>query len=244
MKKLVLILNDLPEVGKSSFCRVFEQFLARKKIEYLPVTTADTSLGHPTHWNLEDELEPGSLISFLDQADVTVIDVATGDGGKLAEFFNEEDVFDLLLEMEAELTIVVPVPNHETISDEVVAIGEAFADNADYLIVRTPIEFDEADDSSWVGSYGEKVMNYMGAHVIEVPAMDITMMEEIEESHGMGLADALAKRAELPRYLRDALHAWELDFSEWVADSPELFIPAETGTKSVYGSSLDTLAKG
>ena len=243
MKKLVLIINDLPEVGKSSFSRVFEEFMGRKKIDYLPVSTAETNLGHPTYWNLEDELETGQIVSFVDRADVTVIDVATGDGGTLAEFFNEEDVFDLLLEMEAELTLVVPVPNHAAISEEVVAIGEAFADNADYVIVRTPVEFDEADDSSWVGTYGEKVMDYMGAHVVEAPGMDVTMLTEIEESHGMGLARALADRSALPRYLRDSLHAWELEFSESLAGAPELFIPAETGTKSVYGSAIDSLAK-
>ena len=244
MKKLVLILNDLPEVGKSSFSRVFEQFMSRKKIDYLPISTAESKLGHPTYWNLEDELEVGHLISFLDQSDVAVVDVATGDGATLAEFFNEEDVFDVLLEMEAELTLVVPVPNHVEISDEVVAIGEAFADNADYLIVREPVEFDEANDSSWVGTYGEKVMDYMGAHVVEAPAMDVTMLGEIEEGNGLSLANALADRSGLPRYLRDALHTWELEYSECLADAPELFIPVESGSKSVYGSNLDVLAKG
>jgi len=243
MKKLVLILNDVPEVGKSSFARVFEQFMSRKKIEYLSVSTAETSLGHPTHWNLEDELEVGHLISFLDQSDVTVIDVASGDGGTLAEFFNEEEVFELLLEMEAELTLVIPAPNHVGISDEVVAIGEAFADNADYLIVRTPVDFDDADDSSWKGSYGEKVMDYMGAHVIEAPAMDVTMLNEIEDSYETGLALALGDRSDLPRYLRDSLHKWELEFSQSLAGAPELFIPATIESKSVYGSSLDSLSQ-
>ena len=241
MKKLVLILNDLPEVGKSSFSRVFEQFMSRKKIEYLTVSTEETSLGHPTYWNLDDELEAGHLISFLDQSDVTVIDVASGDGATLAEFFNEEEVFDLLVEMEAELTIVVPTPNHTAISNEVVAIGEAFADNADYLVVRTPVDFDGADDSAWAGTYGEKVMNYMGAHIVTAPAMDVTMLSEIEENHGVGLAEALANRSELPRYLRDSLHSWELEFSEALTGAPELFIPSEIGSKSVYGSSLDSL---
>jgi len=241
MKKLILILNDLPEVGKSSFARVFEQFMARKKIDYVPVSTAETGLGHPTFWNLEDELEVGNLISFLDQADVTVIDVATGDGAVLAEFFHEAEVFDLLLEMETELTIVIPAPNHPGISDEVVAIGETFADNADYVVVRTPVEFDDADDSSWVGSYGEKVMDYMGAHVAEAPEMDVTMLSEIEENHEMGLAMALADRSGLPRYLRDSLHEWELEFSESLVGARELFIPAETGSKSAYSSNFDGL---
>ena len=34
------------------------------------------------------------------------------------------------------------------------------------------------------------------------------------------------------RYLRDALHAWELEFSDCLADAPELFIPAETGIQN------------
>jgi hypothetical protein len=244
MKKLVLILNDLPEVGKSSFSRVFEQFMSRKKIDFLPISTAESSQREQIYWNLDDELEPGQLVGFLDKSDVTVIDVATGDGATLAEFFNEEEVFDLLVEMEAELTLVIPTPNHAAISDEVVAIGEAFADNADYLIVRTPVEFDDADDSSWVGSYGEKVMDYMGAHVVEAPEVDLTMLNEIENNHEMGLAQALAGRSELPRYLRDSLHTWELEFSDSLAGAPELFIPSEMGSKSVYGSSLDSLAKG
>jgi hypothetical protein len=244
MKKLVMILNDLPDVGKSSFARVFEQYMSRNKIDYLPVSTAESGLGHPTYWNLDDELEIGNLVSFLEQADVTVIDVATGDGATLAEFFNEEEVFELLLELETELTIVVPTPNHAAISDEVVAIGEAFADNADYVIVRTPVEFDAADDTSWVGSYGEKVMDYMGAYVVEAPAMDVTMLNEIEENHEMGLAEALADRSNLPRYVRDSLHGWELDFSESLASAPELFIPTEVGSKSVYSSHLDGLSKG
>ena len=145
--------------------------------------------------------------------------------------------------MEAELTLVIPAPNHVGISDEVVAIGEAFADNADYLIVRTPVDFDEADDSSWKGSYGEKVMDYMGAHVIEAPAMDVTMLNEIEDSYETGLAVALADRSDLPRYLRDSLHKWELEFSQSLAGAPELFIPASIESKSVYGSSLDSLSQ-
>jgi hypothetical protein len=218
--------------------------MSRKKIDYFPVSTSEPSHQNQTHWNLDDELESGQLIGFLDQSDVTVIDVATGDGATLAEFFNESDMFDLLVEMEAELTLVIPVPNHVAISDEVVAIGEAFADNADYLIVRSPLEFDEADNTCWVGSYGEKVMDYMGAQVIEAPSVDVTMLNEIEGNHEMGLAEALADRSALPRYLRDALHSWELEFSESLAGAPELFIPAETGSRSVYGSRLDSLVKG
>ncbi|MFT5104937.1 MAG: hypothetical protein ACI9UA_000555, partial [Pseudoalteromonas tetraodonis] len=108
----------------------------------------------------------------------------------------------------------------------------------------TPVEFDEAGDSSWVGTYGEKVMNYMGAHIVEAPEMDVTMLNEIEKNHELGLAEALANRSDLPRYLRDSLHSWELDFSESLAGAPELFIPSEFSSKSVYGSSLDSLAKG
>ena len=103
---------------------------------------------------------------------------------------------------------------------------------------------DDADDSAWVGTYGEKVMDYMGAHIVEAPAMDVTMLGEIEVENETSLSEALANRSELPRYLRDALHTWELEYSEALAGAPELFIPSEIGSKSVYGSPLDNLAKG
>ncbi len=104
MKKLVLILNDVPEVGKSSFARVFEQFMTRRKIEFLSVSTARDESGSSDALEFGGRVGGRALISFLDHSDVTVIDVGTGDGGTLAEFFNEEEVFELLLEMEAELT--------------------------------------------------------------------------------------------------------------------------------------------
>lgn len=234
MKKLILVANDAPQSGKTSFVRVLEQHYERKGIETRTLyTDADVAPDERAFWDLDDDLNPQRLMTWVEENDVTILDISSGSSTLIADLFADHDLFEQLLELDAELCIAVTTNDTKAAIAGSVALGEGFSDNANYILLRNPYCDPSEAAGDWSDSYGEKVMHYLGALEIDVPEFDPGMAAELD-SHGLSLPAALRARKELPRFLRDALHTWELSYAGALDEADELLLPEVDSSRSAY----------
>ncbi len=237
MKKLILIANDAPQSGKTSFARVLEQHFERKDVKALAIYTDSAAAPDETaYWDLDEDLDTERLMRAVDENDALILDISTGCGVGVADFFVDHNLHDELLEFDAELCVAIVANDTESAINGCVALGEGFSDNANYLLLRNPYCDESEKGGSWAGSYAEKVMSYLGAVEVEVPEFDPEMVGELY-SRGMDLPSGLGARKELPRYLRDALHSWELAYADALDGAADLLLPQVDSSRSVYSSS-------
>ena len=233
MKKLIIVANDGRQTGKTAFTRVLEQFYQRKGIEPMAIyTDASAAPDESAFWDLEEDLTPARLEAYLEETDALIVDISTGRAAEITEFFTENEIFDTLLDLDTELCIATPIHDTKASIDSLVTLADGFADNAEYLVLHSPHP-GATRPADWAGSYGNKVMGYLGAIDIAVPEFDPGMDGQLAE-HDMDLATGLCCRQDLPRFLRDALHKWELSYSDSLEKAMEQLIPDTSQTRSVY----------
>ncbi len=234
MKKVILILNDLAGSGKTTCAQVLHEHLLRRGVDHIQVTTDTTSdLDLPEFETLDitDGLEPNDIVSLVDRGSVAVVDVHSEDGAAtLGEFFVENEIADLLGELEASLTVVIPANDEVESFEGIERLTRMFADDADYVVVRStvPAEYSAAFE----GSEGAHALEQLGAVFVEMPEMDSDLVGELD-GLGLSVAEALYARKQLPRYLRNDLHTWEIDFAEALGDADEFLLPGGQKTSGI-----------
>ena len=233
MKKLILILNDLGGVGKTTCTQVLHEHLERKGVNHLLVATdpdAEEALPGAESIDVGDGLSTSDVIEMLDRGGVVLLDVATGCAGALAEFCAEEEIGTLLAELETELTIVLPLNRELESFEPLVDVVETLADDADYVVVHTPTKaelqghFDNSELS--------RALEHLGAIEVEMPTLESGVLNKVEDEIGLPFALALGDRKQLPRYLRDSIHAWELDFCKDLAEANDFLLPGKASSTS------------
>ena len=236
MKKLILIANDLESTGKTTTTHVLSEYLERKGIKNQIVATdvhaGPSCQGQPL-LDLNDGVTASDFISMLDKWGTVIIDLHS-DGGAavLGEIFQEEEIGCVLSEIEAELTIVIPANEEAEGYERMVEIAEVFNDDADYIVVHTPMTAEI--DGSYEHSEAAKALDYLGSVEVEMPEFDSEYMKTLEEL-GLTLGSALANRKALPRHLATEVHAWELAFAEEFIGADEFLLPGSgVATSSPY----------
>ncbi|MEM0897685.1 MAG: hypothetical protein AAGJ79_12465, partial [Verrucomicrobiota bacterium] len=233
MKRLLLVINPYSGFGKCAFTQVFVEHLSRKGISHAMATSVEENAASDAEvWDLDEELNTEHLLSFLDDGPIGVIDAPVSDAEQIIEFIQESGFVDSLADVDAEMTMVLTVSDEQESVERMVRLAEDLADGAQYLAVH---EMD-MEESNWAGSYGEKVMNYLGAAEVEVPGIEEEILSSLEESHEMTLSQALAERKMLPRFLRDGLHRWELEFADNLEECSDILVPEDAEDRSVYVS--------
>lgn len=226
MKKLVLVVNDLPATGKSTLSEVLVSSLSRQGIAAAHAFThcSDdaeeriTESPNAIAWDFEEESDLDKLVALIDENDAVVVDVGTGDTADLHEFAERMQLFDYLGELAVELTLAIPLSDDPEKNESLVEIAEAFSDNADYLVVRQA----KADDG-WEDSYANKVMSYLSAIEITAPSANGPLEKALVAAE-FELHQALANRDELPKNLKAAVTKWEKQFGDIVASQAHEYI--------------------
>ncbi len=210
MKKLIIILNDLDQSGKSSLARTVGHYLKDHGFRHKFITTDDRELSDQFEgdfWDLEDELELSHLIGALDRNDAVIVDVCTGSARSWADFCEAHELDSVLSEMDAEMTVAIPACDYDRSHEEIVDLAEIFSDTADYIVAHLPLECRGASSARWRGSYASKVTEYLGAVNVRVPAIDVNLAAALE-SHDMTLSQAIAEVDNLPRFLEVEVANW------------------------------------
>ena len=247
MKKLILVTNDLPGSGKSTFTEVLISNFTVQDLRVGHLATvcsedADERISpspQVTAWDFDEDSEMNNLLATLDESDAVVVDIGTGDLSDFRQRAEDAQLLDILGELGIELTIAIPLHGESDPTDTVVEIAESFSDNADYVVVRDckfPREI-------WNGSYGQKVMNYLGAIELAAPSANGALGKALGE-HGYDLHEAQAHRDDLPRAVKTPLSKWERQFGGKLGSTANEFFfpvkeelrPSEYDTRAAEGS--------
>ncbi len=231
MKRLVVVANDLERSGKSSIARAVHHHLAKEcEVDSLFVTSDENDLSDDftgEYWDLDEAMPAGPVIDALEESEAVVVDVHTGGARNWADLCNNIDMENILADLGAEMTLIVPNTGGVRCNEEIIDIVELFADSADYVIAHTNV--DDRDETKWKGSEAEKATRYLGSLEIEVPTLTDDLQAALD-SAGQDLSKALANAENLPRFaevqvtqwLEDVSRSFEAASDYIVADASEL----------------------
>ncbi|MDF1823354.1 MAG: hypothetical protein P1U68_01860 [Verrucomicrobiales bacterium] len=219
MKKLIVVVNDLERSGKSALARAIAHHLNESEVKNLLVTSNEMDMSDSYQgefWDLEDQFDVSLLIGALDNFDAIVLDVHTGAARNWGEFCENEDLENLLAELDAEMTMVIPNNQSERCNEEISDLAEIFADQADYVVAQLP-----GDDRSvkWKASPAEKALRYLGASEVSFPGMTDDLVTALETSE-VAFANALNNPSELPRFA-------EVQVTQWLEKANEALIAGQ-----------------
>lgn len=230
MKKLIVVVNDLERSGNSTLARAISHHLKSEEVKHLLVTSnemdmTDTFPGD--FWDLEDQFDLSQLIAAIDRHDAVVLDVHSGAARNWADFCEAEDLENLLAEIDAEMTVVVPNTRTERCNEEICDIAELFSDQADYVVAHMPS--DGRNDVKWKASPAEKALRYLGASVITVPAVSEEFRTALDNAD-LDLPEALNDPASLPRFAEVQATQWLDRIGSELALANERLVPDSAGS--------------
>lgn len=229
MKKLIVVVNDLERSGKSALARTLSHHLKSQEVKHLLVTSNEMDMTESfpgEFWDLEDQFDLSQLISAIDRHTAVVLDVHTGGARNWADFFEAEDLENILAEIDAEMTIVIPDTRTERCNEEICDLAELFADQADYVIAHLPAG--GRQEVKWKGSLAEKAIRYLGASDVELPGLSDELRTALDNAD-MDLVEALNQPSALPRFAEVQATQWLDRASNSLAAGNEQLIPEEAG---------------
>jgi hypothetical protein len=178
-------------------------------------------------WDLEDQFEVSQLIGAIDSHSAVILDVHSGGARNWGDFFEAEDLENLLAELDAEMTLVIPDTRSERCNEEICDLTEIFADQADYVVAHLP--GDARNEVKWKGSLADKAIRYIGAGTVDIPGISEDLRTALDNA-GMDFAGALNNPSELPRFAEVQLTQWIDRASSALAAGSEFLIPDSFST--------------
>lgn len=242
MKKLILVTNDAQSCGKTSIALVLSEYLRRKQIRHCLVhTSTEQELPCDTEMlNLEDGISPSEIVNLLGRHDALICDIHTENGTDFSNFFHKHGLDEVLMELNAELTVVLPICDDADVHRQALSMAEAYTGMGEFIAVRSSLLADVPE--KFAGSPVQKALKLLGAQVVNAPALEDTTLDQIDELD-LTLPLALTQRQLLPRFLTHQLLSWEVAFAEALSEVAEHLVPRhekldDLGVESAYGQLL------
>jgi len=236
MKKLILVLNDHAKVGKSSFSAALNGYLKSQRVKTRFVAIVGNEEGdsssarYDSTWNIIEENKIKQLFKWLERYDAVICDVESGYSPAFIDLYESEDLDVVLGEMDIELTVVIPEVEEAECHEELISLSESFADHADYVVARIPMDEFRTSLEAWEDSRASKTMDYMGAIVLEIPRVT-DPVHEMLENEAITLPEALSVNSDdLSEELAEAIDEWFTDFTYVVEEAADYLLP-ETRTR-------------
>ena len=179
-------------------------------------------------------------MDLFDVHDAVVIDVETDEGAKFTDWYKRHGLDEILMELNAELTVILPLCDDAIVHREALSLAAGFSGMGDFIAVRSPLMADVPEN--FAGSAAAKALRLLGASIIEAPALDDEVLDEIEAME-LTLPLALTQRQLLPRIITHPLLGWEVEFADRLAVVRDLLVPEhdkvdDLGVASAYGHML------
>jgi hypothetical protein len=235
MKKLIIVANDAQACGKSTTALLLEQYLIRRQFRVARgITHPDQEL--PTKAEVLDLDEGFSMQELVDAfygVDAFIIDCQTASHGALGQILREGGIEEILAELDAELTVIIPVCDDAEVLRGARDAAEEFSGLGEFIVINQPLESDVPE--AYASSATEKVLRYLGAAHVSLPAPSLDTIENLLDMD-LDLPLGLTQRGLLPRYLMHQLLSWEVECGERIKNCEALLHP--TGPKeddSAYG---------
>jgi hypothetical protein len=230
-RRLDLILNGKGGVGKSFFAVNLVQYLKDRSVEHLAV---DTDNENSTLKRLHDDAafvdisKPpaiDSLFSQLSEHSLVIVDCRAASTDIILDSFSELNVFEVLEELEAALTLISPV-NHEPDSvKQIQLLAEKLDAQVCYVIVKNRCLSDQFTiyENSKTRS---RLLSDLHAREIEMPKLHDWLVVKLNQA-----ACTITPALHDPRFSimdRQRLKNWQRRFNEQIDSVSELLLPSRT----------------
>ena len=243
MKKVIIIANNAEACGKTTLATVLCGMFQRKQISHKLVTTSpDQELPLPTVLlDLEHSFPTSELVDLIDHNEVVIIDCHTGGASRLARALERHHMDDVFEELEAELTVVIPVCQDSAVLGSAHELAEQYARMAEFLVVHAPLAADVPE--SWSGSSARRMLQRLGATELSMPGLTDGIVTELDNLE-LDLPLALTQRQHLTRFVRHELLSWEVNFCENLRAADALLLPRTSAVNrglredSIFGKTL------
>lgn len=243
MKKLIIVANNAEACAKTTLATVLCGIFQRQQIKHQLVTTSpDQELPLPTVlMDIEENFPAVDLVDLIDHHEVVIIDCHTGGAGRLARAFERHHMDDVLEELEAELTVIIPVCQDSAVLESAHELAEQYARMAEFMVIHVPLAADVPE--SWAGSSARRMLHRLGAMELTMPALADSIVTELDNLE-LDLPLALTQRQHLPRFVRHELLSWEVDFCEKLRAADALLTPRTSAVNrglredSIFGKTL------
>jgi len=240
MKKLIFVINDHAKVGKSSLSAALHGYLKDQnfKSHFVGIVGNEeldtTGANYDETWNIIDDNNIDTMFGWLEKYEAVVCDVETGDSAALFDLYESEDLDVVLGELDVELTIVTPDVEEAECHQELLEIADFFSDNADYIVARIPLDEFSSSLEAWEDSEACKVMDYMGAYVIEIPRLTDPVHDMLDH-YEIAFPEALSMdQDDMEEELANAINKWSLKFEHEIAESADFLHPETPGGRKGF----------
>jgi hypothetical protein len=243
MKKVIIIANNAEACGKTTLAVVLAGLYQRKQLRHhLVLTSTEQEIPLATTlMDLDYPFPADAFVDLIDHNDVVIIDCHTGNAERLLRAFERHRMDDVLEELEAELTVVIPVCDDSAVLESAHELAQGYSRMADFLVVHVPLLADIPE--SWSTCTARRMLQGLGAIEVTMPALSEGMIEELDNQQ-LDLALALTQRQLLPRYVSLELLSWEVNFCENLRAADGLLLPTLSAVNrglredSVFGKTL------
>jgi hypothetical protein len=233
-KRLDLILNGKGGVGKSFFAVNFVQYLKDQSLEYVAIDTDNENSTlkrfHPeaAFVDLSKPTSIDGLFSELSSQPLVIVDCRAASTDIFLEYFAELNVFDVLQELGASLTLISPV-NHEPDSvKQIQILTERLGEQAEYVIVKNHSlseQFSIYDQSKT----RSRLLDGLGGREIAMPKLPDWLVVGLNQA-GCTITPAL-RHSHFSVMDRQRLKNWQRKFNDQLDSVRDLLLPQPKSSK-------------
>lgn len=211
MKRLILIQNDAAGTGKSTLTQCLGRYLSQFGVPHQLATLVEQHDPLFESFALDAEtLTCEKFIAFLEQSPLSILEIETGLGHFIGEFYQTHELENRLAELGIQLSIVIPVGAETDTFESVIRASEVYSDTAEYTIAHLVTSSYDDDTSSWDRSYAARVMDMFEAVELFMPEIGFQLEMELRALH-IEITEALAEPA--------ADELLGRDFTNWLSRS-------------------------
>jgi CobQ/CobB/MinD/ParA nucleotide binding domain len=233
-KQINLVINGKGGVGKSFFATNFVQYLKDRCLVHRALDTdhenSTLTRFHPEAGfvNLEDKRGLNEIFTAAETNDLLVIDCRAASTDLFLDYFSEVVLSEVLVVLDARLTVICPV-NHEADSvEQVRVLSEALGLRCRYVVVKN-----QAHSDSFQLYEGSKTRGYLrdalGAREMTMPRLYDWLVTALNK-HNVTVTETF-KHPAFHFLDRQQLRHWQNKFYEEVDAVAGMLLPvASTST--------------
>lgn len=233
-KRLDLILNGKGGVGKSFFAVNFIQFLKDHSIRHIAIDT-DNENSTLKRFHPESVFVDLSQSSGIDRIFVeisaqrlVVVDCRAASTDIFLRYFNQLGAFEALKELNASLTLILPVSHDADSTKQVQVLSEQFGGNANYVVVKNRL-FNDQFDIYQKSKTHHRIIGELGGKEIEMPLLCNWLVVELNQS-----ASTITTALRGSKFFimdRQRLKFWQRDFEQQIEIARDLLLPNQKRRK-------------
>lgn len=221
-------MNAKGGVGKSFFATNLVQFLKDRKIEHSAIDTDNSNSTlkrfHPetVFVNLNQRQELDTVFTALEKYSLVVVDGRAASTDQFLDYFAEIALSDLLAQLKASLTAVIPVSHEADSVAQAKLLSDVLADSCQYLIVKNEGLADRF--GLYEGSQARKrIIGELGGKEIVMPKLYDWLVAKLS-AENLTTTQAV-QNGKLSLMDRQRLRSWQQRFYEQLESVQEVLLP-------------------